>query len=411
MMFQREFDIAALMQAYAKAGLDARGRQELEAWLAAGEANRELFNNLMNERELKDKMLKFNAVDTEVMWGKTLKGISVVDARMAHHNSIKVLKLWPRFAVAAAAVAVMVLGIWFFNSGPAALFPGELRSKTIHHDIGPGKQGATLTLASGKKIRLADAAEGEIAKEDGISVTKTAGGLLNYADKAALSYGRDNRGAARYNTLSTAKGETYIVTLPDKSKVWLNAATTLTYSAGLLQNGTRTVKLEGEAYFEIARDKKHPFIVESGGQQVEVLGTHFNVNSYADEQAIATTLLEGSVKVSAPSRKAAGSLVLKPGEQLTNGPGGFKVARVDTDRITDWKNGEFNLDEQPFRTAMRKIARWYNVEVIYDASVPDNIKSGGWISRDVKLQVILEGIERSGQAHFKLEGRKLYISK
>ena len=310
----------------------------------------------------------------------------------------RTVKLWPRIAVIAAAVALVVFGVHFFNyRNDEHAGSNVLTAK----DITPGTFGATLTLANGKKIKLSDAAQGEIAKEAGISVTKTADGQLVYEIKETSG------SADKVNTLSTAKGETYVLTLPDKSKVWLNAASSLTYPATLNKRGERRVKLEGEAYFEIFKDKIHPFIVQTGKQEVEVLGTHFNVNSYKDEPGIATTLLEGSVKV-----KAGGSIrIIKPGEQAINRSGLMEVQKVDVEDLVDWKNGDFYLNHLDFKMAMRKIARWYDMEIIYDETVPDNMESGGWISRGKPLSAVLKSIEASGLVKFKVEGRKIYVRK
>ncbi|MBB6240326.1 hypothetical protein HDC90_005000 [Pedobacter sp. AK013] len=308
------------------------------------------------------------------------------------------IKLWLRMTGIAAAIALMVLGIYFFNYKNDKHAQNDVFAA---QDRNPGFFGATLTLANGKKIKLSDAANGEIAKEGGISVTKTADGQLIYEIKETI--GNPNQ----INTLSTAKGETYILTLPDESKVWLNAASSLTYSTSLNDHGMRRVKLEGEAYFEIFKDKAHPFIVQTANQEVEVLGTHFNVNSYIDEPGIATTLLEGSVKV-----KAGSSLkIIKPGEQVINKSGIMEVRKVDLDDVVDWKNGDFYLNHIDFKTAMRKIARWYDMEIIYDENVPDNMESGGWISRDKPLSTVLKSIEASGLVNFQVEGQKIYVRK
>ncbi|MCD0488612.1 FecR domain-containing protein [Pedobacter sp. MC2016-14] len=306
------------------------------------------------------------------------------------------LRLWLRIAAVAAVVALTFIGIYFYNN-----WISYHNSQLAMQKVAPGKVGATLTLANGKKIRLSDVSRGEIAREAGISVTKTAEGQLVYEIKS------NENGRNDVNTLSTAKGETYVVTLPDKSKVWLNAASSLTYTAGLVNKGIRKIKLLGEAYFEISKDKEHPFVVESNHQQVEVLGTHFNINAYGDESAILTTLLEGSVKVTSGQYL----LILKPGLQAINNGRNVKVAEADLESAIDWMKGDFNLDGLNFKAAMRKIGRWYDLEVIYDQSVSDNIMSGGWISRNTKLSTILEVVERSGQVHFELKGRKLYVSK
>ena len=310
----------------------------------------------------------------------------------------KKVKLWPRICIAAAVATIIVsAGIWFYQGSQK----DTTEQVAVVNDVAPGKQSATLTLANGKKIRLIDAVNGELAKEAGVVITKSADGQLVYEvlAKSDASY--------KINVLSTGNGETYKVRLPDGSAVWLNAASSLKYPASFSQLKDRRVELSGEGYFEVEKDKMHPFIVKTGAQEVEVLGTEFNINSYPDEAAIATTLVEGSVKVRAGNRRQ----VIVPGEQLSNNGADFKVAKVNLDNVVDWKDGEFNLQGLPFRVAMRKIARWYDVEVIYDASVTDNIKSGGWISRDVKLSTILDGIERSKQVKFRLEGKKLYVSK
>lgn len=317
--------------------------------------------------------------------------------RKAVKSPVKISRLWPRLA-GIAAIGLIVLGVYFYEfKGSAILHKESLTT----NDIAPGKVGATLTLANGRRIMLGDAAKGEIASEAGIAISKTGDGQIAY------EAGSGEGDPGKSNTLSTAKGETYSVTLPDQSKVWLNSASSLTYSATLLTKGIRRVRLTGEAYFEISKDKAHPFIVDSEGQEVEVLGTHFNVNAYSDEPGVSTTLLEGSVKVSAGNNQ----LVIKPGFRAITRGSGITVTKANIETTTDWKDGDFNLDGLEFKSAMRKIARWYDVEVSYDDAVSDNIVSGGWISRDTKLSTILEVIERSGLVRFRLEGRKLYVSR
>lgn len=306
-------------------------------------------------------------------------------------------KLWPRIAVV-AALAVMVFAAVLFYSQSTKQQSDQI---TYKNDVLPGRDGATLTLSSGKKIRLSDAVDGKLAEEAGVSITKSAGGQLIYEIK------RSDQELNSVNTLSTAKGETYSLRLPDGSIVFLNAASSLTYTASLIERGKRVVRLHGEGYFEISKDKAHPFVVETNRQQVEVLGTHFNINAYEDEPVIATTLLEGSINIAANGQ----SRILKPGEQALNSMKGIQVKAVNAESFTDWKNGDFYLNNVDFRTAMRKIARWYDLEVVYDGSVQNDIQSTGYISRSSKLSAILRLIEKSGQVHFKIEGKKLYVSK
>lgn len=306
-------------------------------------------------------------------------------------------KLWPKIAIAAAVASVIFgAGLFMYKSNQKE----NIEPTVYASDVAPGRQGATLKLSNGKTIRLADAANGQLAKEAGVVISKTADGQIVYEIQSSTS---ENK----INTISTANGETYVLRLPDGSRVWLNAASELTYSANLVQNGRRSVKLSGEGYFEVAKDAAHPFVVESSGQSVEVLGTHFNVNSYLDEKGVATTLVEGSIKVNT----ASGEKVIRPGEQALSNGNAIKVSAVNLDNITDWKDGDFNLDGLDFRVAMRKIARWYNVELIYDDAMPKSIQADGWISRDQKLSAVLDMIEKTGIVHFKIAGNKVYVTK
>ncbi|MFA4871104.1 MAG: FecR domain-containing protein [Pedobacter sp.] len=306
------------------------------------------------------------------------------------------IRLWSGIAAGiAAVVALMILGVYFFNHNNA-----EPNDKfDLVQSVTPGKIGATLTLANGRKINLSEAGDGEIAKEEGISVIKTAEGELIYEilDKAG--------DLNKENTLTTAKGETYILILPDKSKVWMNAASSLTYNTNL-NKGIRQVKLQGEAYFQIAEDKSRPFIVETREQKVQVLGTHFNVNAYSDEEKVTTTLLKGSVKVSGKS----GTEVLKPGEQSSVTEGSISITKVDTERAIAWKNNKFLFENDDIRYIMRMIERWYDVDVVYTGEMPTE-KFGGGVSRFDNVTQVLNILESTGGVRFKVEGRKIFVSK
>jgi len=301
--------------------------------------------------------------------------------------------LWLRIS-SAAAIIMVVFGIYFFT----------LREKTPNfehltaNDIPPGKMGATLTLANGKKISLGGAANGELVKAPGLSISKTAEGQIVY--RIEPGQGKSNG----VNTLTTAIGQTYILTLPDQTKVWLNAASSLTYNTAGTTNGIRRVKLTGEGYFEVAKDKEHPFIVESGSQTVEVLGTHFNVNAYPDETAYRTTLLEGSVKIDDNGQ----SKILKPGNQASNTAGNINVAPVDTEFAIAWKSNNFIFDRLDIKEIMKMIARWYNVEIIYEEEIPSGTFWGS-VSRFDNISKVLIPLEATGDVHFKIEGRKIYV--
>lgn len=309
----------------------------------------------------------------------------------------KQIRLWPKLAIVAAAL-VAIFGIALFTYDRLEAIRSTMSSST---DLPPGRQGATLTLANGKKVNLSEVRTGKIAEELGVTITKSPDGQLIYEIETL------SKVAVHSNTLSTSNGETYGLRLPDGSLIWLNAGSSLHYPSSFASLKERRVRLQGEAYFEVAKDKTRPFIVQTATQEVEVLGTHFNVNSYQDEPVEKTTLIEGSVKVKSGNRIQK----ILPGEQVVNSGTELRVVKVNTAHVTDWKSGEFNLDEVDFRVAMRKIARWYDIELFYDSSVPQDIKAWGWISKNSKLSSVLTLIENSGQVQFRLEGRKLYIYK
>ncbi|GHE48645.1 FecR family protein [Sphingobacterium griseoflavum] len=310
--------------------------------------------------------------------------------------SVRIWPLWKRLAVASSIVlAVGISSILFYNS----THRDRVKLSSESHDVEPGVVGATLTLANGTTIDLNDITDGEVARQAGVCVTKTADGQLVYEMDG--SYGD----ADQINMLATDKGQTYVLILPDKTKVRLNAASSLTYSASLNKGMQRKVSLRGEAYFEVEKDAKRPFVVQTGKQTVHVLGTHFNINGYEEEDAIATTLVEGSVKVLSDGSSA----ILHPGEQALNSADGLIIKQVDLEAVVDWTQGDFYFNHVDFKTAMNKIARWYDVDIIYDPSFRDDIEAGGWIARKNKLSSVLETIESSGLVHFKIQGRKVYV--
>jgi len=208
-----------------------------------------------------------------------------------------------------------------------------------------------------------------------------------------------------FNTISTPVGGQYTVVLPDGSKVWLNAASSLKFPTAF--TGTeRRVELTGEGYFEVAKNKHMPFKVNFNREEVEVLGTHFNISAYPDEAVTRTTLLEGSVRISKNNIKK----ILVPGQQAISSmqTGGFNIAEVNTDEAIAWKNGLFLFHNENIRSIMKKIARWYNVDVNYQGSFT-NQEYGGRISQSKNLSEILKNLELTGTIHFKIEGRRVTV--
>lgn len=304
---------------------------------------------------------------------------------------------------AACCLIILAAGLSFFNQE----FSLPQHQATVSHRIVPGKNSATLTLANGKKIVLSDAANGELAKEAGVKISKSADGQIIYEIIGSAS------NSDQVNVLSTANGETYRIRLPDQSEVWLNAGSIIKYPVSFQKYATRKVELLGEAYFEIAKDKKHPFVVESKGQRVEVLGTHFNVSAYPNENNVKTTLLEGRVNVQSVS--LTGTLgteqaILKPGEQSVLSNQGLDVRKADLEEAIAWKMGFFKFQDENIESIMRKVARWYDVEVIYKGDIP---QSGleGTLSRYKDITQLLDMLQSTGIVKFSISKNKIIVSK
>lgn len=392
-------ELADLIFKHHEGRLDSQQQADLEAKLAENDSLKSMLDSFGDKNKLFADLKMMNGFDTQL----SLVGLQ------KKYAAPRVLKLWSRIAV--AAVIAILLSTWIYTSHNLNNIP-SLELVSEYGDIAPGKNIATLTFANGNSIRLSESKNGIIVGRD----------KLSYNDGSPLSSGTSSpEGGERMLVLRTPRGGTYQITLSDGTKVWLNAASTLTYKPVLNSHGERRVKLEGEGYFEVEKDKNRPFIVESAGQEVEVLGTHFNINAYKDEGVVKTTLLEGSVKVAPLLTKRRGQSktlerpgsqrgvrVLKPNQQSVFKNNEITIEAADPG-VTDWKNGDFYLDRIDFRVAMRKIARWYNVEIIYAQDVPDTLEVGGWISRNNKLSEVLKSIEKSGIARFKIEGHKVYV--
>lgn len=302
---------------------------------------------------------------------------------------------------AAAIVLVLSAMFYFYRNSDQRDQHQYLTAQHQGNDVNPGGNKAVLTLADGSEISLTDAGNGELASQSGITITKTRDGELVYETE------KNNTTASKqYNTISTPAGGQYQINLPDGSKVWLNAMSSLKYPTSF-DGRDRKVVLSGEAYFEIAGDASRPFVVSSSRagreQEVIVLGTHFNIDSYADEAAIKTTLLEGRVKVATAGK----ARILKPGQQSAVSDQ-IMVSEVDVNQVLDWKNGNFYFYDENIRTVMRKLARWYDIDVVYQGKVPD-YGFDAEISRTKKLSEILKGFETTGQIHFKIEGRRVTV--
>lgn len=309
-------------------------------------------------------------------------------------------QLWKRVGAAAAILLVAGLGYYFFRPEQLTITTAVAKMQ----DVSPGANKAVLTLGNGKKISITDAKDGELANQAGISIKKTADGQLVYRVDEVGTAGKN----PVFNTIETPRGGQYQIVLPDGTKVWLNAASSLKFPASFSGLASRKVELNGEAYLEVAKDKKHPFIVKTPQQEVEVLGTHFNVNTYSDEDAIKTTLLEGAVLVHLEGQK---DIRLAPGQQSAiRKASPATVSVVDVNEAIAWKKGNFEFNNENVYQIMRKVARWYDVQVIYEGEIPLSTMEGT-MSRFQNVSKILDIMQSTGLVKFRIEGRKIYVSK
>lgn len=308
----------------------------------------------------------------------------------AQIQSVRTKRTWWKYA--AAAAILIIASVILFRPAQQKQIPIAANA------VMPGGNKAMLTLSDGSIISLDSAANGTLAQQGKTSIHKPVAGQLQYEQLEAPA-------VVQYNTLSTPRGGQYQVTLPDGSKVWLNATSSLRFPTAF-SGKERRVELHGEAYFEIAHNPNMPFkVTTSNDLTVTVLGTHFNVMAYGDEENLKTTLLEGAVKL----EKGAVNKLIAPGQEgkLDKKTGQLTIAEVDAEEAIAWKNGIFQFENADIATITRQLARWYDVDVVFEGPVPQQ-RFMGLMSRNVPLGSVLKVLETSG-ARFKIEGRKLIV--
>ncbi|KIO54498.1 FecR family protein [Flavobacterium hibernum] len=374
----KENEILALLQKYQEGTLSNEDQDKLDAWYLhkASTSNLQL-----SDYELEDSY-------------------ELLKSKLPLQAEPKVIRLWPRVAVAASIALLLGTGIFYFTKPKEQIIQVTEKAQ----EIAPGGTRGILTLSNGKQIILANiSAKDTIAKEgEEVTIKMGANGVITYIINPDADASKNNPNA--FNTLSTPTGGQYNIVLADGTKVYLNAVSSIKYPTQF--NGDkRLVELEGEAYFEVAKNKNKPFIVKSDNQSIEVLGTHFNVHAYANESVVKTTLLEGSVAVSFKNQKS----ILKPGQQsnVSDNFTKIKIREVDTDEAIAWKNGRFKFDNADLKTVMRQLERWYGIKVEYRGDVSDVRFSGGTFMNK-NLSEVLKVLELSN-IKFKVEGRTIIV--
>nr|WP_068889144.1 FecR family protein [Pedobacter panaciterrae] len=306
------------------------------------------------------------------------------------------------WTLAAIILLTLTVGIILFNYKSGNVVKREIAANPLNK-IKQGSNKAILTLADGSKIVLTGTANGNIANQAGVSITKSKDGELIYT----VATKNEKNVPPVYNQISTPRGGQYELVLPDGTKVWLNAASSLKYPTYFAGN-ERSVQLDGEAYFEVKKNLKMPFKVNSGNATVEVLGTHFNIKAYDDEDVMKTTLLEGAVRLHSKNSIAT----LKPGQQavLSNNGGNINVKEVKTSEAVAWKDGYFIFKDTNLRDIMNQISRWYDVDIEYQCDTKDK-SFGGIYSKNKDINELLKGLELTKLVHFKIEGRRIVVTR
>ncbi|ETZ22350.1 FecR family protein [Pedobacter sp. V48] len=348
-----------------------------------------------NMFEVKDGLIND---DNEFQFSELRDDIKAnIDRRIEGPKVRKLSYRWMGYGAAAAALLLVSVAVYLVSYQQKNDLLAQMDRTII-----PGGNKAVLTLANGNKIVLNEAKTGEIARQSGINITKKDNGELIYE----MSASSDLTEETAMNTISTPNGGQYTIVLSDGSRIKLNAASSVSFPTSF-KGRERVVDLNGEAYFEVARNIQHPFKVISGLQTVEVLGTHFNVESYADESAIRTTLVEGSVKVVAGKHQT----VIIPGQQARvsrESAGSIATAQVNLDKEIAWTNDLFVFDGDNLKSVMSEISRWYNITIVYTGAIP-NKKFFGGISRNSKLSEVFKILELN-QVKLSLKGKTVYVS-
>lgn len=404
--------IAYLTAGFIKRTLNDAEHDELDAWITASDANQQLFEELISPEGIAKGMQERNAIDTEAALQKIKEQIRFQPKK---EKKGKVFQLFYRAAAAVVLIAGAYLIYTMMNRKP-----NDEQVTVQTNAIQPGGNYALLTLGNGKQIRLAEMKNGLIDSTDGSEVLKVADGQLSYVDNQQTN--------EEQHLLTTPIGGQYNVLLPDGSRVWLNAASSLKYPVSF-HGKERVVELTGEGYFEVSPlspkggQEKMPFIVKVNGIEVEVVGTHFNINAYKEDAVVKTTLLEGRVKVrretggerreSADGRReeegVSDEVILQPGEQAVAGKSGVITLNkgINTEEIIAWKNGWFYFKDAPIETVLQQAARWYNIEVVYKANIKQHFNAE--VLRSESIEKLLKLLELTGAVHFKIENKTIYV--
>jgi len=390
-MNEGAYRIAYLIAGYIRGTITEPEHDELDKWVEASEDNMLLFEELTDEKNIEANLEWMDKVTTE-------KNLELIKKKIEFTQKPYNLKIKKWFYSIAASILLLVAAFGIYKIINSKQSKQKSLAKIDQTGIQPGGNKATLTLSNGSVIDLVNTPNGLINGDNGTIINKSKDGEILYNESGS------SNSAANYNILTTPRGGQYEVQLPDGSHVWLNAASSLKYPTEF-STSERIVELNGEGYFEIAKDKTKPFKVKlADGSEVKVLGTHFNIMAYENEKAKEITLLEGRVEITKGNNKQS----LIPGQQgriLSSKI--ILVDAADTNQVTGWKNGQFIFHDEDIQSIMRQVARWYDVDIKYEASNTQHFNAA--ISRKEPVLKLLHILQETGQIHFKTTNKTIYV--
>lgn len=386
---EKAYRVAYLVAAFIRNTLTDDEREELDQWVTESDENMKLFAELTDERNIKNNLARIEQIDKESAWKELLSATREVNYEKPRSHARKWLY------IAAASVALLTAGFFIYNPFLRNM-PAMAENKKA--DLLPGGDKAVLTLSNGSHIIL-DSTFNDSLIRDGLSEIISKEGQIVY-DRAS----QQPSGVVVYNTIATPNGGQFKVVLPDGSRVWLNAASSIRYPL-FFPGKERKVEITGEAYFEIVKEAGKKFIVTCGDLETEVLGTAFNINGYDDEASTKVTLLEGSVKVSG----GQSSLIIKPGQQarINERSQLALVTEPDIEESTSWKDGMFYFKDARIEEIMLQVARWYDVKVEYQARPVKHLNA--IISRNIPVSRLFELLQKTGEVNFEIQDKTIIV--
>ncbi|RAK02291.1 FecR family protein [Larkinella arboricola] len=394
-MDETERRLEDLFNRYYNSTATPEQREELMAYIRTAKSN-ELIEKFLKENW--NRAASENALFTPEKSHEILDSI-LSKANRKEASQPRVFRLtWLRYAAAAALLLIGIGFWWQFRADQQTGTGLAVQKAQKPNDVRPGGNRALLTLADGSAIELDRVGSGLLARQGTAEIRKTGDGILVYSAKATPA-GPDGR----MNTLTTPKGGQYEVSLPDGSKVWLNASSSIRFPS-VFPASERKVEITGEAYFEVAKNKAKPFRVKFNTSEVQVLGTQFNVMAYPEEGASKTTLVEGSVQISHRQQHTA----LRPGQQaVVSANGQINTKYTSVDQAVAWRNGLFYFKDAGIEEVMRQLARWYDVEIEFGGKIPVR-QFTGKIARNVNLSEVTHMLRYAG-VNCRIEGKKIVI--